>query len=160
VVPGPSSRKPTSLDPTKQWTETSRVLQLISDDNVKPGDSWESTANCGDLGQFKGKTTLLGYREVDGEDCAVFSTTGIMHVDVSSVIDNMFGDSPLKDAMKDVTMDDYTMEAMFYYQYETNLIRWSKTTQSTIMRMPNPLGSGTTAVPITQEIITSSRIKA
>lgn len=153
------SKSANSVDPAKQWAATTRMLQLISDDNIKPGDSWDSSVDYDDMGQFHGKTTLLGYREVDGVDCAVFTTAGTTHVNISSVVDTMFADSPLADAMQDITMDDYTMEAIFYYQYETKLVRWSKTTQSTVMHMPNPLGSGTLSTPINQEIITTSRIK-
>jgi Family of unknown function (DUF6263) len=153
------SKSDSALSPSKQWAETSRVLLLLSNDNVKPGDTWDSSVDYGDMGHFDGTTTLLGYRTIDGEDCAVFSTVGKMTIDVDTMVDALFSDSPMKSLMKDVTMDNYTMEAMFYYQYDTNLVRYSKTTQSFVMNMPNPLGKGTTSVPITQDIITSARIK-
>lgn len=151
------------LNPTQHWEQKSRVLELLPSDSiaVKPGETWDSSVDFGDIGTFKGTGKLLGYRKIDGRDCAVISSIGVLHVDYQKVVGTMFGDNDaFKELMKDITVDDASMDTLVYYDYEYNFVRWSKTSQSMTMEMPNMLDSTTkTKIPIDETVVISSRIK-
>ena len=147
----------------KQIEEQSCILGLIkSDGAIQPGDTWDSSIDMGEVGLYDGTGTLLGYREVDGVDCAVFSNEGSFHIDYENIVSAIFGknNNMFGELFKDVNISDASMTTLVYYEYETNLVRWSKTSQLIVMEMPDPMDdSKKMSIPLEQNIVTTSRIK-
>lgn len=145
----------------ENWAQTERLLKLVpSDSEIKPGDTWDSSEDMDDLGHFTGKTTLLGYRDIDGHDCAIFSSVGMLHVDYEKTLKKLFGGNDMMmSIMKDVNISDASIDTLIYYDYSFGLVRWSKTHQTMNFEAPDILGQGTMSFPIDQTIVTTSRVK-
>jgi hypothetical protein len=145
-----------------KWTKTSRMLQLVpTDAEVKPGDTWDSSTDLGEIGHFTGTGTMLGYRTVDDRDCAVFSFTGTLQMNMDKLVDAV-GDSSslMASVLEDVKMSDAKMDSLMYYDDELGIMRWSKTHQTSVMTMPDMTGEkDTISIPTDTTTITSCRVK-
>lgn len=147
---------------SKQVDQTSRLLKLVPNDvPIKPGDSWDASEDLGsDMGTFSGDGFLKGYTDYNGFDCAVIYLTGSLEMDMKKVIDMMGGgDLP---GMDGLTVSEANMDTTIYYDYESNLIRWSQAAIKMTITMPNPMNpdGAPITVPTNEVVTTTTEIKS
>jgi len=155
-----ASAKNAALDkisPSQQLQQTSRLLKFLPVHAVRPGDTWDaSVEDLGDdMGDFQGTATLLGYKAVNGHDCAVIETEGEIHMDMARVAAAM-GGGALGDAVKDITVSGARLESTMYWDDEARVVRESRMTMSFVMEMSSPVEM---SIPVSEEITTTTKIK-
>lgn len=59
-----------------------QFLKLIPDHAVRPGDTWIEDLDMDRIGNFKGESSLKGYTDYQGADCAIFHLEGNLHLEI------------------------------------------------------------------------------
>lgn len=149
-----------NLQPSNQMEQTSRLLQLVPSHPVKPGESWDASADMGDMGSFVGDGTLVGYKNYEGTDCAVIQTEGLLTVDIAKAAAAMGGGGATPGAMDLGVEDGATMTSTMYYDYAACLPVWSETEVEMVMTMPNPISDERMEIPVHEIVQTVTEIKA
>jgi len=152
---GPGLEVAQQLKPSMSVEQTSRLLRLLPDYPVRPGDSWTVSFDMGeDAGHYEGTATLQGYKAYKHRDCAVITTEGTLEMDMSKVADLVGGVD-----LGGMSLDDALMESTIYFDHEMHLIRWTKSIQSMTIKMTNPIDGSEMSIPINQEITTNTFLK-
>jgi hypothetical protein len=140
----------------QQLEQTSRLLKFIPTLPVHPGDAWDASVYLGDLGQFTGKSTLDGYRGYEDHYCAVISTKGTLKMDLEMVLEMMANEFA---AMGELSVDNFSMSQVLYWDDHEKLPRYSQVKQSMVMHMQNPLDGSLISIPVDQIITMTSAVK-
>jgi len=144
-----------------------RMAKALPDgDPVGPGDNWEFEMQMDRA--FSGSAVLVGYKEYDNSDCAVVKLEGEINLDANQL--NAMTNAMTEDMdqehteqynqiMNGVGIKDGKMSAIFYWDYEHQLARFSKTVLTMTMSMTSPFDpSAKLDVPATETIVVYSSI--
>ena len=141
--------------PTDQFLSTNRLLNLVANHPVAPGDSWDATQNNNDNGgeTFQGTATLLGYKQYRNHDVAVIDIVGTKTIDMEKLKESY---AQLASGLgSDVTVGDMNLKATLYYDSQAQFARFTAVDVSFAMQMKSPLDGSDLTIPI-QETITST----
>jgi len=147
------------VGPSQQLEQTSRLLQYIPFHPIEPGESWDASADLGELGSFSGTAKLLGYKDHEGYDCAMISVSGSLHIDAQVIADQL-KQTGFGGAVKGLSISDAAMTTLILWDNEMQLVRWSEQTASYTVGMDSPFGGAKMNIPVEQVAITSSKVKA
>merc|ERR1711957_93239 len=111
---------------------------------------------------------LVGYKEYDNSDCAVVKLEGDINLDAkqlhamtNAMTEDMDQEhtEQYKQIMKGVGIKEGKMSAIFYWDYEHQLARFSKTVLTMTMSMNSPFDpSAKLDVPATETMVVYSSI--
>ncbi|CAB9502499.1 expressed unknown protein [Seminavis robusta] len=157
LLHGSSGEDKDSTHLKDQMLAISRVLKFVPGKAVKPGDTWMTNVDMGELGSLHGVSKLTGYRDFNGIDCAVVLMDGKLHMDVGKLSKTMGLPS---DSFADDFVDADMTQALFW-DYDEDLALWSEANSSYVLRMKEPLSGSLLDIPArsTEYIMTSIKEK-
>jgi len=125
---GDSAGPHANVGPSEQVQHTSRLLQLIPYHPIASGDSWDVSADYGEMGSFIGTATLLGYTDFEGFDCAAILVTGKMHFELEFLQNQISASLSFDDGevVTVVSLSEGPMLVKMLWDNELQLARYSK----------------------------------
>lgn len=112
-----------------------QFLKLIPDHAVRPGDTWIEDLDLDRIGNFKGESSLKGYTNYQGADCAVFYLEGNLHLDIDLLAQAIGVDPgalPLHEA------DAHVINEILW-DVDDQIARWLTVNITTSFDIVNPL---------------------
>lgn len=118
--PGSQETEQKSITPSSQFELVSRMINVLPEESVEPGDEWNIQIDLGGgIEMIDGQAKLLGYIQYDGTDCALIMLNGTVALDVSTVTDGK-------------------MSSVMYWDHQENIARFTEIDLSMSVHIQNP----------------------